>query len=122
MNGGPVNSIEQLDDDQSFYVILFCAETRRMFDDASPIPEMLPATRANKTRLGDWLAQMRTGGGTGLHLWFFAGVLRRGGFQRLGGRGGVERMVMDQRFRFVVAPTEGRTADATGQETDRCQR
>ncbi len=105
MNGGPVNSIEQLDDDQSFYVILFCAETRRMFDDASPIPEMLPATRANKTRLGDWLAPKRPGG-----------------LQRLGGRGGVERMVMDQRFRFVVAPTEGRTADATGQETDRCQR
>jgi hypothetical protein len=45
-------------------VILFCSETRRMFDDPSSVAQMLPATRENKKRLRDWLAEVRTGSGT----------------------------------------------------------
>lgn len=57
-------SIERLSPDQSFYVILFNGETRRMFDDAATVPRTVPATPENKRRLNDWLAAVRTGEAT----------------------------------------------------------
>ena len=59
-----LRSIAQLRDDQSFYVIVFGWATRRMFDDDSDIPEMLPATLGNKRRLRQWLAEVQTISGT----------------------------------------------------------
>lgn len=57
-------SIERLSPSQSFYVILFNGETRRMFDDKATVPRALPATPENKRRLSDWLASIRTGEST----------------------------------------------------------
>ncbi|HWB08998.1 MAG TPA: hypothetical protein VG826_07230 [Pirellulales bacterium] len=55
------SSIDRLSPAQSFYVILFNGETRRMFDDTAIFPKHLPATPENKRRLSDWLATIRTG-------------------------------------------------------------
>lgn len=49
---------------QSFYVILFSTSTRRMFDDESPSPTTIPATRENKERLQEWFKTISVGGGT----------------------------------------------------------
>ncbi|HVA51212.1 MAG TPA: hypothetical protein VNH11_33025 [Pirellulales bacterium] len=57
-------SIERLSPGQSFYVVLFNGETRRMFDDESVLPRALPATPENKRRLNAWLASVRTGEST----------------------------------------------------------
>jgi len=57
-------SIERLTDQQSFYVILFNGQTRRMFDDASLVADPLPATRENKDRLRAWLAGVPLGPST----------------------------------------------------------
>ncbi|HWB14245.1 MAG TPA: hypothetical protein VG826_33770 [Pirellulales bacterium] len=57
-------SIERLSPDQSFYVILFNGQTRRMFDEQSVAPRALPATPEHKRRLNDWLSTVRTGEST----------------------------------------------------------
>lgn len=54
-------SIERLTPEQSFYVILFCGETRRMFDDESLSADPVHATRENKDRLRAWLAGVTLG-------------------------------------------------------------
>lgn len=59
-----LRSIGQLTEDQWFYVILFSHQTRRMFDDNSVVPQMVPATPDNKARLRRWLASVKAGGGT----------------------------------------------------------
>jgi tetratricopeptide (TPR) repeat protein len=56
-----LSSIDRLSPAQSFYVILFNGETRRMFDETSVFPKPLPATPENKQRLNDWLTTVRTG-------------------------------------------------------------
>ena len=55
------SSIERLAPKQSFYVILFNGQTRRMFDDTAIFPKTLEATPENKARLNEWLATIRTG-------------------------------------------------------------
>ena len=57
-------SVGRLRIDQQFYVILFCYETRLMFDEHSYLPQLMPATAENKRRLTKWLASSRTGPGT----------------------------------------------------------
>jgi hypothetical protein len=57
-------SIARLSAQQSFYVILFNGQTRRMFDDEAIFPRMLPATPENKQDLFDWLATIQTGSST----------------------------------------------------------
>lgn len=59
-----LRSIDKLAPYQSFYVILFSTTTRRMFDDESPSPVTIPATRENKQRLRQWLEAADVGGGT----------------------------------------------------------
>ena len=59
-----LRSIDQLRDDQLFYVLLFASSTRQMFDDESLIPTMLPATKENKARIHDWITQVKATGGT----------------------------------------------------------
>lgn len=57
-------SIDRLSPAQSFYVILFCGQTRRMFDDAEIFPKAISATPQNKRRLNEWLATVATGDST----------------------------------------------------------
>jgi hypothetical protein len=59
-----LRSVDTLAAYQSFYVILFSTTTRRMFDDKSRNPVMIPATRENKRRLREWLEAADVGGGT----------------------------------------------------------
>jgi len=59
-----LRSIDQLRDDQYFYVVLFSFDTLRMLDDNSPLPQMLPATYENKLKLRTWLHGIKPGGGT----------------------------------------------------------
>jgi hypothetical protein len=59
-----LQSIQQLTEDQWFYVILFSDKTVRMFDSRSPLPQMLRATPQNKVRLRRWMASVKVGGGT----------------------------------------------------------
>jgi hypothetical protein len=59
-----IRSVDQLSEDQQFYVILFCSHTRQLFDSNSPVPQMLPATAQNKQRLRQWLRLVKTNGGT----------------------------------------------------------
>lgn len=54
-------SIERLTPKQSFYVVLFNGDTRRMFDDIAVFPTPLAATGQNKRRLFNWLSTVRTG-------------------------------------------------------------
>ncbi|MGH7139863.1 MAG: hypothetical protein ACREHD_29340, partial [Pirellulales bacterium] len=54
-------SIARLSAEQSFYVMLFNGQTRRMFDDEAIFPQMLPATPENKQNLFDWLATVQMG-------------------------------------------------------------
>jgi hypothetical protein len=57
-------SIDRLSERQSFYVILFNGQTRRMFDDGAVFPQFLEATAENKQRLNEWLATVRSGAST----------------------------------------------------------
>ena len=59
-----LRSIDKLAPYQQFYVILFSNTTRRMFDDESPAPVTIPATRRNKERIRKWLEGAGVGGGT----------------------------------------------------------
>lgn len=59
-----LRSVDQLAPYQQFYVILFSDNSRRMFDDESPAPMTIPATRQNKQRLREWLEAASPGGGT----------------------------------------------------------
>ena len=59
-----LRSIDQLTEDQSFYVVLFCEETLRMFDSKSVLPRMVPATSENKDKLKYWLGGITLGSGT----------------------------------------------------------
>jgi len=59
-----LRSIDQLKADQSFYVVLFSDNMRRMFEDKSPIARLLPATLENRRKIRKWLLSVRSGGGT----------------------------------------------------------
>jgi len=59
-----LRSIDQLRDDQMFYVLLFASSTRQMFDKDSLVPAMLPATKENKARVRKWIMQVKATGGT----------------------------------------------------------
>ena len=59
-----LRSIDPLTAEQSFYVIVFGWQTRRMFDDGAAIPETVPATLKNKRALRSWLAGLTTLVGT----------------------------------------------------------
>ncbi len=59
-----LRSIDQLREDQMFYVLLFASSTRQMFDDRTLVPMMLPATEENKARVHEWLAQVQASGAT----------------------------------------------------------
>jgi len=59
-----ISSVGRLREDQWFYVVLFSDETRRMFGDASPIPQMVQATPENKRALRQWLDNIQPGGDT----------------------------------------------------------
>jgi len=59
-----LRSLDQLDPDQLFYVVLFSHVMRRMFDDADKEPHMLPATPGNRQRLRKWLESITASGGT----------------------------------------------------------
>ena len=57
-------SVGRLSENQSFYVVLFNGQTRRMFDDDAIFPQAIRATSDNKRRLNEWLATVRTGSST----------------------------------------------------------
>lgn len=57
-----VRSVNNLTANQNFYVILFAAETRPMFDQR--VPKMIPATVENKLRLAQWLLNVPNSSGT----------------------------------------------------------
>ena len=63
-----LQSLDQLNAKQRFYVVVFGWKTRRMFDSdpfGEPFfPSPIPATLENKRRLRDWLAQVQTITGT----------------------------------------------------------
>lgn len=59
-----LRSIDQLRDDQMFYVLLFASSTRQMFDEESLVPTMLPATKENKACIHEWISQIKATGGT----------------------------------------------------------
>ena len=59
-----LRSIDRLAAEQSFYVIVFGWQARRMFDDVAPVPEMIPATLKHKRALRNWLAGLTTIFGT----------------------------------------------------------
>jgi hypothetical protein len=59
-----LRSLDQLQPDQSFYVVLFSDGMLRMFDDADEPPRMLPATPENRQRLRKWLGSINADGGT----------------------------------------------------------
>jgi hypothetical protein len=59
--GELLNSISKLRTDQHFTVVLFCGETRQMFDSKSPMAPMVPATEENKRRLAYWLDEIELG-------------------------------------------------------------
>lgn len=59
-----LRSIDQLHEDQLFYVLLFANATRQMFDEDALVPTMLPATTENKTRVREWITQVKANGGT----------------------------------------------------------
>jgi hypothetical protein len=58
------SSINQLNDEQWFSVILFSSGPRAMFDTPLDKLEMLPGAEDQKTRLSDWLKRIRPAGGT----------------------------------------------------------
>ncbi len=59
-----LQSLDQLNEKQRFYVVVFGWGTRRMFDSEQLYPSPIPATLENKRRLRDWLAQVQTISGT----------------------------------------------------------
>ncbi len=59
-----LRSIEQIEPDQWFYVVLFSSHMRRMFDHEATDPKMLEATPGNKQRLRKWIRKVKPGGGT----------------------------------------------------------
>ncbi|MEO8494775.1 MAG: hypothetical protein ABI614_06875 [Planctomycetota bacterium] len=59
-----LQSLDQLNEKQRFYVIVFGWETRRMFDSEQLFPSPIPASPENKRRLRDWLAHVQTIPGT----------------------------------------------------------
>lgn len=59
-----LHSIEQLGDDQYFYVILFSSEMLRMFEDKSLYPKLIKATKQNKRKLRNWLEKIDPAGST----------------------------------------------------------
>jgi hypothetical protein len=59
-----IQSINELREDQWFYVLLFSDHTVRMFNETSRSPRMLPATPENKLKLQYWLATVSLGGHT----------------------------------------------------------
>ena len=90
-----LRSIDKLAPYQSFYVILFSSTTYRMFDDDSPAPVTIPATRENKQRLREWLDSIPVDGGTDPREALFLAVsiapdaiflLSDGDFNRVSGR------------------------------------
>jgi hypothetical protein len=58
-----LRSLSQLQPDQSFYVVLFSSEMRRMFDEDGPA-QMLPATAENQKRLRRWINSVQPNGST----------------------------------------------------------
>jgi len=56
-----MRSIDQLDQKQQFYVILFADRTWQMLGQRASESKMLDATEANKQRLAEWLASPPTG-------------------------------------------------------------
>lgn len=56
-----LRSINELNSDQKFCVIMFCYRTRVMFDSA---PRLIAATKANKQRIANWIASLGLGAGT----------------------------------------------------------
>jgi hypothetical protein len=58
------SSVGRLRDDQWFYVILFSDKTRRVFDETSPLPQMVKATAENKLALRRWLSMIQPSGDT----------------------------------------------------------
>ncbi len=67
-----VRSVNNLKEEQRFYVILFSYRTRLMFDGRAP--KMVPATQANKRRLRAWLSQLRVAPGTDPRLGVMTGL------------------------------------------------
>ncbi len=59
-----LRSLDRLSPDQSFYLVLFSSNMRRMFDETEPNPMMLAATPENKRRLRTWIKSVEPGGST----------------------------------------------------------
>jgi len=62
--GELLRAIDEMDEDQQFYVALFNGRCRPMFDLLPAAAELVPATDENKARLRAWLAQVRPVGWT----------------------------------------------------------
>ena len=59
-----IRSVDNLAEDQKFFVILFCYQTRLLFDRNSAVPKMVTATPSNKRLLRAWLRQIQMAPGT----------------------------------------------------------
>jgi outer membrane protein assembly factor BamD (BamD/ComL family) len=59
-----IRSVDELSDDQNFYVLLFDDKAVQMFGRKSVFPSAIPATNDNKEKLAHWLGEAFNGGGT----------------------------------------------------------
>lgn len=59
-----LQSLDNLRDEQEFYVVVFGWTTRLMFDGEQLVPRPVPATLKNKQRLRRWLMRVNTISGT----------------------------------------------------------
>ena len=59
-----IRSVDELSDDQNFYVLLFDDNAVQMFGQKSVFPSAIPATDDNKEKLAAWLGEAFNGGGT----------------------------------------------------------
>ncbi len=64
-----IRLVDNLTEDQKFFVILFCYQTRLLFDRNSAVPKMVPATPSNKRVLRAWLRQIQMGAPAPIHGW-----------------------------------------------------
>ena len=59
-----IRSVNSLNEDQAFFVVLFNTEMAQMFNDKSLAPMPIQATDKNKRKLASWLKQVGPTGGT----------------------------------------------------------
>jgi len=59
-----LKSVDQLNEQQNFYVLLFNSKTTQLFNKSGLVPAPVACTEENKERLAQWLTQSSPDGGT----------------------------------------------------------